>query len=134
MYFLGFLGGLIFHARPLLIFLRLFNLCCSSCWCHGRAVAFHTLTKVPLFFLMGLYMKQGARCQVSIHIDTQAQTCTQTNTDVLLSSWYFLGFFRGPNFSCAAPFNLSKKGVQVLCWCHGSALAFSHLNRGSIVF
>ena len=66
------------------------------------------------------------------HIDTQAQTCTQTNTDVLRSSWYFLGFFRGPNFSCAAPFNLSK-GVQLVLvpwWCSG----ISHLNKGSIVF
>ena len=65
-YFLGFLGGLIFHARPLLIFPRLFNLSCSSCWCHARAVAFRTYTKVPLFFLMALYIKQvpppGARC------------------------------------------------------------------------
>ena len=65
-YFHVFLGGLIFHARPLLIFPRLFNLCCCSCWCHGRALAFHTLTKVLLFFLMGLYMKQGARCQVAM--------------------------------------------------------------------
>ena len=64
MYFHGFLGGLIFHARSLLIFPRLFNLC----WCHGSALAlvFHTLTRVLLFFLMGLYMKQGARWQVAM--------------------------------------------------------------------
>ena len=53
---------------------------------------------------------------MSIHIDTQAQTCTQTNTDVLLSSWYFLFFFRGPNFSCAAPLNLSKSNVHSVNW------------------
>ena len=47
-------------------------------------MAFHTLTEVPLFFLMGLYMKQGARCQVAMvaHMFLDQPTNLRYRTDL----------------------------------------------------
>ena len=63
MYFHGFLGGLIFHARPLLIFpRRVFKYCVGAMVVHWH---FHTLTEVPLFFNGSLFeasKEPGARC------------------------------------------------------------------------
>ena len=65
MYFHVFLGGLIFHARPLLIFpRRLFKYCVGGMLVPWH-LAFHTLTMLLLFFNGSLFeasKEPGGRC------------------------------------------------------------------------
>ena len=84
--------------------------------------------------------------QTCAHIDTQVQTCTQSNTDVLVSLWYFLGFSRGPNFSCAPLFLFPRRMFKYCVGWHGSALSLgfhkdelscsssSHARASGIIF
>ena len=91
----------------------------------GRVWYLNTLGGAPLTLIFEQSQIGGARhpppprAKVTIsykhaHIDTQAQTCTQTNTDVLRSSWYFLGFLGGLIFH-ARPLLIFPRRVFKYC-------------------
>ena len=80
-------GALIFHAQALV--------------CDGSAyiLEFLTFNKGPIVFLMSHYLEQASK-GAGVHTHIHSGSNMHTKYDVLVSSMYFHGLFRGPNFSC----------------------------------